>query len=227
MEERSFVNAITYGDLETVQRLYDSCVADGCLANGRTVLSCACYAGQMEIVKWLVIDKRVDVNQQRSVALGKISCFEMARFMLEHGAKVPEGLLYRRLVRLYDVGGLPPGWVQHVVSKKREKEMPVLRLFMLWGGHLSPDSYKKLRKRNVDQAQWYCRVWDSVEHVLETNAAAVKETLLVLRFGRAHGADAPFLCKDVATYVAKLVFGSRRDFDVWDLDDSCNKRIRV
>lgn len=230
MEQIAFLNAIKYGDLAAVQELYDACIVNGCCANGKTVLSYACVQGQLDIVKWLVTVKRVDVNQQRSIALKIMplrDCFDMARFLLENGAKVREQHIIRRIMLLHDIRTPGPQWMERWFEEMQECEEPTLRLFMLWGGHLSPTAYKKLRKVDVGLAQWYCRVWDSVQHVLNANAAAVTTTLMVLRFGSKHGADIPLVSKDMATHVAKLVYASRRDFDMWNLCDNRNKRMHV
>ena len=62
MSEANFIEAADDGDLNTVQSLVDKVNINSKDSQGRTALRCAAYRGYLDVVKFLVARKDVDVN---------------------------------------------------------------------------------------------------------------------------------------------------------------------
>ena len=62
MSESDFIKAAERGDLNTVQSLVDKVNVNSKDGQGRTALWNAAYTGHLDVVKFLVARKDVDVN---------------------------------------------------------------------------------------------------------------------------------------------------------------------
>lgn len=102
--------ATTLGDLSEVRRILetDRYLVSGCLRHGWPILLLACNLAQYEIVKFLLEEKRVDVNQQCGLKTALMTACESSRNS-DHVLKVVELLLeFGAIINCKDSYGTTP-----------------------------------------------------------------------------------------------------------------------